>query len=52
MRLLSSLRLRRCYFADIKATVVSSMRLEKPYSLSYQAETFTNRPDTLVSVSS
>src|SRR5690606_28205149 len=40
------------YFAFIKATVVSSIRLEKPHSLSYQDETFTRRPDTLVSVAS
>ena len=40
------------YFAPIKATVVSSMRLLKPHSLSYQDETFTRWPDTLVSVAS
>ena len=40
------------YFAVIRATVVSSMRLLKPHSLSYQEETFTKRPDTLVSVAS
>src|SRR5436853_22371 len=28
------------YLADINATVVSSMRLEKPHSLSYQDDTF------------
>src|SRR5690606_32605500 len=37
------------YLAFIKATVVSSMRLEKPHSLSYQDETLTRLPDTLVS---
>src|SRR5690606_26544536 len=40
------------YLALTKATVVSSMRLEKPHSLSYQLETFTRLPDTLVSVAS
>jgi hypothetical protein len=40
------------YFAVINATVVSSMRLEKPHSLSYQLPTLTNVPDTLVSDSS
>src|SRR3546814_19011374 len=40
------------YFADIKATVVSSMRFEKPHSLSYHDDTLTRRPDTLVSVES
>ena len=40
------------YFAFIRATAVSSMRLEKPHSLSYQLDTFTNRPATLVSVAS
>ena len=36
-----------------QATVVSSMRLEKPHSLSYQAQTFTSvPPTTLVSVAS
>ncbi|MCY1372282.1 hypothetical protein D9M69_594790 [compost metagenome] len=34
------------------ATAVSSMRLEKPHSLSYQAETLTSVPLTLVSVAS
>jgi hypothetical protein len=38
------------YFAFISATVVSSMRLEKPHSLSYQDDTFTRRPETLVRV--
>ena len=40
------------YFAAISATVVSSIRLEKPHSLSYQLDTFTRRPATLVSVAS
>ena len=40
------------YFAVIKATVVSSMRLLKPHSLSYHDETLTRRPETLVSVAS
>jgi len=40
------------YLAFISATVVSSMRLLKPHSLSYHDETFTRRPDTLVSVAS
>ena len=40
------------HFAAISATVVSSIRLEKPHSLSYQLETLTSRPDTLVSVAS
>ena len=40
------------HFAAIIATVVSSMRLENPHSLSYQAETLTSRPDTFVSVAS
>ncbi len=36
-----------------QASVVSSMRLEKPHSLSYQAHTFTSVPPmTLVSVAS
>ena len=47
-----SKRFRRDYFAFISATVVSSIRFEKPHSLSYQDETFTRRPDTLVSVAS
>ena len=40
--------------AAISATVVSSMRFEKPHSLSYQASTFTSRPscDTRVCVAS
>jgi hypothetical protein len=40
------------YFALASATAVSSMRFEKPHSLSYQLDTFTRRPDTLVSVAS
>ena len=40
------------YFAVIRAMVVSSIRFEKPHSLSYQEETLTRRPDTLVSVAS
>jgi len=32
------------YFAAINATVMSSMRLEKPHSLSYQLSTFTSVP--------
>src|SRR5688572_4657517 len=40
------------YFAAIQAIETSSMRLEKPHSLSYQLETFTSRPETLVSVAS
>ena len=40
------------YLADIKAIVVSSMRFEKPHSLSYHDETLTRLPDTLVSVES
>src|SRR5690606_2945015 len=36
------------YLAFMRATVVSSMRLEKPHSLSYQDDTLTRRPDTLV----
>ena len=40
------------YFASINATVVSSMRLLKPHSLSYHEHTFTKRPDTLVQVAS
>ena len=42
----------RGYFADINATVVSSIRLLNPHSLSYQLETLTRRPETLVSVAS
>src|SRR6185437_7135756 len=40
------------YFAAIQAITTSSMRLEKPHSLSYQLDTFTSRPETLVSVAS
>ena len=40
------------YFAAISAIVVSSMRFEKPHSLSYQDETLTKRPETLVRVAS
>src|SRR5690606_3745283 len=40
------------YLADISATVVSSMRFEKPHSLSYHDETLTSLPETLVSVAS
>ena len=40
------------HFALISATVVSSIRFEKPHSLSYQLDTLTSRPDTLVSVES
>ncbi len=40
------------YFAAISATVVSSMRFEKPHSLSYHDDTLTRRPDTLVRVES
>jgi hypothetical protein len=40
------------YLAAISATVVSSMRFEKPHSLSYHDDTFTRRPDTLVRVES
>src|SRR5690606_29988499 len=43
---------RRNYRAAIKATVVSSIRLEKPHSLSYQLETLTRLPMTFVSVAS
>ena len=42
----------RLYFAVIKATVVSSIRLLKPHSLSYQEETLTKVPETFVSVES
>ena len=42
----------RDYLAFISATVVSSMRFEKPHSLSYHDDTLTSRPDTLVSVES
>ena len=42
-----------CYPAFIRAMVVSSMRLENPHSLSYQATTFTVVPSmTLVSEAS
>lgn len=44
--------LRARYFALASATVVSSIRFEKPHSLSYQLDTFTRRPDTFVSVAS
>lgn len=37
------------YLAFIKAIEVSSMRFEKPHSLSYQDKTLTKRPFTLVS---
>src|SRR5262245_34475402 len=40
------------YFALANTNQVSSMRFEKPHSLSYQDDTFTSRPDTLVSVAS
>src|SRR6266567_8889541 len=40
------------YFAAINAIVASSIRLEKPHSLSYQLDTLTRRPETLVSVAS
>ena len=40
------------YLAAINATVVSSMRFEKPHSLSYHDDTLTNRPDTFVRVES
>ena len=40
------------YLAFISATVVSSMRFEKPHSLSYQDDTLTRRPETLVRVES
>src|SRR6202011_2465076 len=40
------------YRAAIKAIVVSSMRLEKPHSLSYHEDTLTSLPETLVSVAS
>jgi hypothetical protein len=43
----------RFYFAAISASVVSSMRFEKPHSLSYQAPTLTSVPPiTCVSVAS
>src|ERR1700739_842082 len=40
------------YCAFASATAVSSMRVEKPHSLSYQLDTFTRRPATFVSVAS
>ncbi len=41
------------YFAFDQAIAVSSMRFEKPHSLSYQAHTFTRPPSMiLVSVAS
>jgi len=40
------------HLALMSATVVSSIRFENPHSLSYQLDTLTNRPDTLVSVAS
>jgi len=41
------------YFAFIRATATSSMRFEKPHSLSYQEQTLTSVPSaTRVSVSS
>ena len=40
------------YCAFISATVVSSMRFEKPHSLSYHEDTFTRRPETFVRVES
>src|SRR5258706_10873293 len=47
------LELHRGYFACANATATSSMRLEKPHSLSYHAYTFTRLPSvTLVSVAS
>ena len=51
-RLLAWISAKSVYFAPINATVVSSIRLENPHSLSYQALTFTSRPDTLVKVAS
>src|SRR5512132_127640 len=42
----------RRHFAFIKATATSSMRLLNPHSLSYQLDTLTRRPETLVSVES
>ena len=45
--------IRRSALAFAQASVVSSMRLEKPHSLSYQEQTFTSVPSmTLVSVAS
>src|SRR5689334_7313856 len=46
------LKSEKTYFALASATAVSNMRFEKPHSLSYQLDTFTRRPDTLVSVAS
>ncbi len=44
---------RGVHFARLQASVVSSMRFEKPHSLSYQAQTLTSVPSmTLVSVES
>src|SRR5204863_41962 len=40
------------HLALMSATVVSSIRFENPHSLSYQLDTLTSRPDTLVSVAS
>ena len=37
-------RRRSNYFAAISASVASSIRLEKPHSLSYQDSTFTSVP--------
>src|SRR5690348_12147624 len=42
----------RRHLAAISATVTSSIRFEKPHSLSYQLDAFTSRPDTFVSVAS
>jgi|GEM_PF-5421771 len=42
----------RHYLAFIMASAVSSMRFEKPHSLSYQAQALTSRPLTLVRVAS
>src|SRR5690606_33498813 len=38
----------KAYLAAINATVVSSMRLEKPHALSHQDDTVTSGTDTLV----
>jgi len=38
--------------AFISATVVSSMRFEKPHSLSFRDDTLTRRPDAFVSIES
>src|SRR5690606_25527595 len=50
MRLMAVLRsgLQQVQAASQSARQVSSMRLEKPHSLSYQAITFSRRPLTLV----